>query len=135
MSVGELFISGFPGFRARAVLAQALALDPVAEPTVLVHRERRADAERALAALSGAGRVRLLEGDASAIDFGLPRAEYAGLAERITHVQHVYQVLDLACASPPPPRSVNVGGAREMAEFSRVARRLRHLVHHSRACS
>lgn len=130
MSVGELFITGFPGFRARAVLARALELDAVARPVVLVHRERRADADRALADLAGRDRVEVLEGDASAIDFGLSRQHYFGLAERVTHVQHVYQALDLA-APAGAAEVVNVGGVREMCEFARVARKLERLVHHS----
>jgi hypothetical protein len=130
MSAGELLITGFPGFRARAVLARALELDPGAAPTLLVHPERRADADRALAALPLGGRARVLEGDPSGIDFGLSREDYFALAERITHVQHVYQVLDLA-ASAVAADAVNVGGVRELVEFARVARRLEHVVHHS----
>jgi hypothetical protein len=130
MSAGELLITGFPGFRARAVLARALELDPSGAPTLLVHPERRADAERALEALPLGGRARLLDGDPSAIDFGLSREEYFALAERITHVQHVYQVLDLA-APAAAAEVVNVGGVRELVEFARVARRLEHVVHHS----
>jgi thioester reductase-like protein len=128
--VGELFITGFPGFRARAVVARALELDALARPAVLVHRDRRADAERALADLPDGARVDVFEGDASAIDFGLSRDHYFGLAERITHVQHVYQTLDLA-APAAAAEVVNVGGVREMCEFARVARRLTRLVHHS----
>jgi thioester reductase-like protein len=130
MSIGELLVTGFPGFRARAVLARALELEPSGAPTLLVHRERRADAERALEALPLGGRARLLEGDPSAIDFGLSREEYFELAERITHVQHVYQVLDLA-APAVAAEAVNVGSVRELVEFGRVARRLEHVVHHS----
>jgi len=130
MSVGELLITGFPGFRARAVLARAFELDANAAPTLLVHPERRADAERALEALPHGGRARLLFGDPSGIDFGLSRQEYFALAERTTHVQHVYQVLDLA-APAAAAEAVNLGGVREICEFSRVARRLERVVHHS----
>lgn len=130
MSLGELLITGFPGFRARAVLARALELEPSARPTLLVHPERRADAERALEALPHGGRARLLEGDPAGIDFGLSREEYFALAERITHVQHVYQALDLA-APAAAAEVVNVRGVRELVEFARVARRLEHVVHHS----
>jgi len=130
MSVGELFITGFPGFRARAVLARALELDASAAPTLLVHPERRVDAERALEALPAGGRARLLTGDPASIDFGLSRQDYFALAERITHVQHVYQVLDLA-APVAAAEAVNLGGVREICEFARVARQLEHVVHHS----
>jgi thioester reductase-like protein len=123
-------ITGFPGFRARAVLARALELDAAGRPTVLVHRERRAEADEALATLPGGERAVPLEGDAGAIDFGLSRSDYFRLAETTTHVQHVYQVLDLA-APAAAAEAVNVGGVRELAEFARVARGLEHVVHHS----
>jgi nucleoside-diphosphate-sugar epimerase len=130
MSIGELLISGFPGFRARAVLARALELDAVARPTLLVHPERRAEADAALEKIAHGGRAEVLEADPAAIDFGLARAEYFGLAKRITHIQHVYQVLELG-APAGAAEAVNVGGAREMIEFARVAKRLARLVHHS----
>jgi len=130
MSIGELLISGYPGFRARAVLARALELDANARPTLLVHPERRGDADAALEKTPHGERAQVLEADPAALDFGLGRAEYFGLAERITHVQHVYQVLDLG-APAGAAEAVNVGGAREMIEFARVAKRLTRLVHHS----
>lgn len=130
MSIGELLITGFPGFRARAVLTRALELDESATPTLLVHPERRADAESALSTLPGGGRALIVVGDPAGIDFGLARPEYFALAERITHVQHVYQVLDLAAPSAAAD-VVNIGAVREICEFSRVARRLTRVVHHS----
>jgi nucleoside-diphosphate-sugar epimerase len=126
----QLLVTGFPGFRARAVLAEALARAPEEHPLLLVHPRRRADAETALGALAGGERARIVDGDPAAIDFGLAREDYFELASRVTEVQHVYQVLDLA-APAAAAESANVGGVRELIEFARVGRRITRVVHHS----
>jgi nucleoside-diphosphate-sugar epimerase len=126
----QLLITGFPGFRARAVLAEALRLAPDERPLLLVHPRRHADAEAALAELPNGERGQLVDGDPAAIDFGLGKDDYFELAQRVTELQHVYQVLDLA-APAAAAESVNVGGVREIIEFARVARGLTRVVHHS----
>lgn len=130
MSERRLLVTGFPGFRARAVLACALERDPGARPILLVHPRRLAEAHSLLGELAGGERARIVEGDPSAIDFGLGRQDYFELAASVGEVQHVYQVLDLA-APAAAAEAVNVGGAREIAEFGRVARGLTRVVHHS----
>ncbi len=130
MSGRQLLVTGFPGFRARAVLAQALARAADERPLLLVHPRRRGDAETALAAMPGGDRAQIVDADPAAIDFGLGRDDYFELAARVTEVQHLYQVLDLA-APAGVAESVNVGGVRELIEFARVARRITRVVHHS----
>lgn len=129
MSERHLLVTGFPGFRARAVVSAALEA-PGVNLTLLVHPRRRDDAEVELAKLGRGDRVRLLSGDPAAIDFGLSRAAYFELAQDVTDIQHVYQVLDLA-APAPVAEAVNVGGAREIGEFARLAKKLRCVVQHS----
>jgi nucleoside-diphosphate-sugar epimerase len=126
----QLLITGFPGFRARAVLARALARAPDERPLLLVHPRRHADAEAALESIAGGARARIVDGDPAAIDFGLGRGDYFELASRVTEVQHLYQVLDLA-APADAAETVNVGGVREIVEFVRVARKVTRVVHHS----
>lgn len=130
MSERGLLVTGFPGFRARAVLACALEQDPGERPLLLVHPRRAAEARAVLAELAGGERARIVEGDPAAIDFGLGRRDYFELAASVRELQHVYQVLDLA-APAAAAEVVNVGGAREIAEFSRVARGITRVVHHS----
>ncbi len=130
MSGHQLLVTGFPGFRARAVVAQALERAPEERPLLLVHPRRRADAEAALAGLGGGERARLVEGDPSSIDFGLTREDYFELTSCVTELQHLYQVLDLT-APAAAAELVNVGGVREVIEFARVARKLTRVVHHS----
>jgi thioester reductase-like protein len=127
---GRLLVTGFPGFRARALLRVALASEPEARPVVLVHPARRADADAALAELSGGDRVEVREGDPCAIDFGLARRSYGDLVESVAHVHHAYQVVDLG-APARAAEIVNVGATREIIEFGRVARSLERIMHHS----
>ena len=130
MSGRQVLVTGFPGFRARAVAAQALERAHGERPLLLVHPRRRADAETALTGLAGGERARIVEGDPTAIDFGLTREDYFELAAQVTELQHLYQVVDLA-APALAAEVVNVGGAREVIEFARVARKLTRVVHHS----
>jgi thioester reductase-like protein len=127
---GRLLVTGFPGFRARALLRVVLESEPETRPVVLVHPARRADADSELAALASGERVRVVEGDPAAIDFGLARGVYAELAESITHFHHVYQVVDLG-APARAAETANVAGTREVIEFGRFAKSLERIVHHS----
>lgn len=128
--MSRLLLTGFPGFRASAVLRVALAAEPELDVVALVHPRRRADAEALLASLPGRERVQLIDADPVAIDFGLSGRSYGELAASVTHVQHLYQVLDPSAPGDSAER-VNVGAAREIIEFSRTAAELEHLVLHS----
>lgn len=130
MSADTVLVTGFPGLRARALAAAMLAGDRDARITLLVHPNRLADAEVALGAFLARDRVTVLSGDAAAIDFGLRGADYRELAESVRVVHHAYQVVDLE-APGDIARGVNVGGAREMVELAKAAKRLERLVHHS----
>jgi thioester reductase-like protein len=123
-------LTGYPGFRAGALLRVALEAEPELDVVALVHPRRRDDAERELASLSGRERVTLVAAEPTAIDFGLSGRAYSELAASVTHVQHLYQVLDPRAPSDFAER-VNVAAAREIIEFSRAATRLQHLVLHS----
>lgn len=130
MSADSILVTGFPGLRARALAAALLAGDRDARVTLLVHPDRREDAETALAALLARERVTVRWGDPAAIDFGLRGAEYRELAASVRVVHHAYQVAEPG-APPDVARHVNVGGARELIEFGKAAKRIERLVHHS----
>ena len=84
----------------------------------------------ALPAIQGGERATIVEGDPAAIDFGLRREAYFALASSVTEVHHLYATLDLA-APGAAAEVANVGGAREIIEFARVARGLTRIVHQS----
>jgi thioester reductase-like protein len=130
MSADAILVTGFPGLRARALAAAVLAGDRDARVTLLVHPNRMADADLALSAFLARERVTVLCGDASAIDFGLAGGAYRELAESVRIVHHAYQVVDLGAPSDVA-HLVNVGGAREMIELGKAAKRLERIVHHS----
>jgi thioester reductase-like protein len=125
-----LLVTGFPGLRARALVRLALAADPELRPTLLVHPRRLTQAVELLATMKGGERARVVAGDPAAIDFGLGRGDYERLSDEVRVVHHTYQVLDLAAPGELAER-VNVGGAREIIELSRAARKLERVVHHS----
>lgn len=125
-----LLVTGFPGLRARALVRLALAADQELRPTLLVHPRRLEDAVEALSSIPGGDRARLLGGDPAALDFGLGGEAYRALADSVRVVHHAYQVLDLGAPGEVAER-VNVGGAREIIELSRAARKLERVVHHS----
>jgi thioester reductase-like protein len=130
MSADAILVTGFPGLRARALAAAVLAGDRDARVTLLVHPNRLRDADVALSAFLARERVTVLSGDASAIDFGLTGAAYRELADSVRIVHHAYQVMDLD-APADVAELVNVGGAREMIELGKAAKRLERIVHHS----
>jgi nucleoside-diphosphate-sugar epimerase len=125
-----LLVTGFPGLRARVLVRLALAADPELRPTLLVHPRRLAQAVDLLALMKGGERARVVPADPAAIDFGLGRGEYQALSDEVRVVHHAYQVIDLAAPGELAER-VNVGGAREIIELSRAARKLERVVHHS----
>lgn len=128
--MSRLLLTGYPGFRASALLRVALEAEPELDVVALVHPRRRDDAENALASQPGRERVRVVEAEPTAIDFGLSGRVYCELAASVTHVQHIYQVLDPRAPGEIAER-INVASTREIIEFSRAATRLEHLVLHS----
>jgi thioester reductase-like protein len=76
-------------------------------------------------------RIRIIEGDASAIDMGLSRTELDQLWAELTHIHHCAQIthfgVDRATAE-----QVNVQGALEAVELATHCGRLQCLVLHSK---
>lgn len=125
-----LLVTGFPSFRARRLVAFLAEQAPGAKLELLVHPRRRDEALSVVADLPGSDRISVIEGDPSAIDFGLSRREYSELAARVERVFSMQQVTDPAL-DEGTAREANVKGAREVIEFGRAAKRLRCLVHFS----
>jgi thioester reductase-like protein len=124
-----LFITGFPGFSARRLASHLLAAEPLLR-LVLLRRPSEAEASRAQLDLLEPGqraRVRELEGDPAALDFGLSGSEYRELAASVERVYHFGSVLEVGDKNAVFANQ-NIACAREVLEFASAARRLRGLV-------
>lgn len=84
----------------------------------------RTDAERA--------RVRLLEGDAAAMDLGLSGREIVQLAREVDFIHHCAAITYLG-VEHDAARQLNVQGTREVIELANDADHLERLVHWSTA--
>ena len=134
-SQGEVYlVTGFPNFRARAMLEGLLRAEPNALVYVLIRVKFAREAEQALARLDRAerGRVVPIEGDAAAMDLGLSGKEYGELAAQVTRIHHVAQVT-YAGVDEHMAETVNIGAMREILELGRACTKLRGLVVHSSA--
>ena len=131
MKQKTVLLTGFPALRARAVLSALLAAEPGARVVLLVHPDRFDEAVQAVAQASfSAAAVELLAGDPAALDFGLSGIAYVELAQVVDEVHAAYSITDAAAGEELAER-VNVGAARELAEFALVAPRLRVLLLYS----
>jgi thioester reductase-like protein len=130
----SVLVTGFPSFTARRLAARVLASDPSARLHLLASGNGADEARSFIDSrpATEAARVRVIEGDVSAMDLGLAGAEIAELASEITTIHHLAGVyatgIDRATA-----RRVNVDGTRGVLAFAREARRLRRLIHWSTA--
>jgi len=123
-----ILVTGFPGFHARKLVLHLLEVEPEVELVLLL---RESDSERSaeyLSALTSPSRARVheLPSDPAALDFGLSGAEYLKLAARVQRVYHFASVLEAKRRTEAAAH--NVACAREVLEFSQVARELRGVV-------
>jgi hypothetical protein len=128
---GAALLSGFPARRARAVLQELLAQPAGNKVFVLVHSARHEEARALLAQppfLSP--RIELLDGDPTAIDFGLAAATYLRLAREVRHVHAAYSLID-PDHGEALSEQVNVGSARELGAFAACASELAAIVQYS----
>ena len=129
-----VLLTGFPSFAARRMCEELLRTGPRTLVHAIVEQSAQAEARDALDALplEQRGRVNLMEGDASAMDFGLSGVELAALAPEVDRIHHMAQLSSLGADRKLAER-VNLGGAREVLEVAAVCRSLKCLVFHSSA--
>jgi thioester reductase-like protein len=129
-----VLLTGYPSLLARAVGAEILRSDARANVFVVVHAKSVEEARGHVNQLpvEQRKRIRIVEGDAAAIDLGLSGVEFKSLARDITRIHHCAQVTHLGADRRTAER-VNVGGAREVIEFAGSCNRLECLVFHSTA--
>ncbi len=123
-----ILILGFPSLAARKLARDLLAQEPTLE-LVLLRRAEDAEASANMLEVLPPGeraRVKELEGDPAALDFGLAGTEYRALAASIDRVFHFASMLE------GPERGVmakhNIACAREVIELARAAERLRGVI-------
>ncbi len=122
-----LLITGFPAARARALVSVLAAREPAAELWLIVPpRELEASARVLAESALPRAQLRLIPGEPCAIDLGVSRQVYDELARRVDRWFSLYQTTDTRAPRDLCLR-VNLGGAREVAELSKVAERLSHV--------
>jgi Male sterility protein len=122
-----VLLTGFPSFRAQALLRVLAEREPNALFWLVVPPTELEAAARALATTSlRRDQLRLIPGEPCAIDLGLSRQTYRELADRVERWFALYQTTDLRARRELCFR-VNLGSAREIAELSKAAQSLSHV--------
>jgi nucleoside-diphosphate-sugar epimerase len=122
-----LLVTGFPGFRAQALVRVLAEREPNALLWLVVPPTELEAAARLSSKLPLAReQLRLIPGEPCAIDLGLSRPRYAELAARVDRWFALYQTTDARAARDLSFR-VNLGSAREIAELSKIAESLAHV--------
>lgn len=125
---GEVvLVTGFPGFRAQALVRLLLEREPNAVLWLVVPPTELESAARALSRMPLPGSpLRLIPGEPCAIDLGLSRQTYAELTRQVDRWFALYQTTEPRAVRELGFR-VNMGSAREIAELSKVAESLSHV--------
>jgi thioester reductase-like protein len=119
------FLTGFPGFIGRRLVARLLAEDSELRVVALVE-PRMADAARQAAGELGAERIEVVEGDISERRLGLADADWERLAAEITSAFHLAAIYNLAVPLELAQR-VNVDGTGNVLELCAACERLQRL--------
>lgn len=129
-----VLLTGLPSLLARTVCAELVQSDPRTRVHAVVRSRHSKEVDALLRNLAPdqRKRVNVVDGDASAIDFGLSGAEFRALAGEVTRIHHCAQLSHLAVDIKGAER-VNVGAAREALEFANSCARLSALVFYSTA--
>jgi len=129
-----VLLTGLPSLLARTVCTELVQSDPRTRVHAIVRSRHSKEVDALLRNLAPdqRKRVNVVDGDASAIDFGLSGAEFKALAREVTRIHHCAQLSHLAVDIKGAER-VNVGAAREALEFANTCTRLSALVFHSTA--
>ncbi len=128
-------VTGFPtSFLATRVVQKLLAEEPSLSLRLVVqdHAMERALGQLGQLAPSERARVRILEGDAAAMDLGLSGREIVELAKEVDFIHHCAAITYLG-VEHEVARHLNVDGTREVIELAQEADHLERLVHWSTA--
>jgi nucleoside-diphosphate-sugar epimerase len=123
------FVTGYPGFIGKRLVATLARENPKGRVTVLVQPKHLEEAKAHAERLRGAS-VEIVEGDVADMHLGLAGPEYQRLVDATTHVFHLAAISYLGMPSQTA-RRVNVDGTRNVLELARECARLQRFVHFS----
>jgi thioester reductase-like protein len=124
------FVTGFPGFIGKRLVAHLARQDAAARIALLVESSRLQESRRLVKALENPERVELLTGDVADMHLGLSGAEYQRLCGQVTDIFHLAALTSLSVSKDTAWR-VNVDGTRNVVELARDCTQLRRLNHFS----
>lgn len=116
------FVTGYPGFIARRLVAHIAERDPEGRICALVQADQEEAAQRHASCTAGAP-IELFTGDVTDLHLGLSGVEYARMCEEVTDVFHLAALTDLSAQREESFR-VNVEGTRNALEFARDCKKL-----------
>jgi thioester reductase-like protein len=119
------FITGFPGFIGRRLVARLLDEDAELRVVALVE-PRMADAARAAAAEMGGDRIEIIAGDIAERRLGLSGDDWDRLTAEVTSAFHLAAIYNLAVPLELAQR-VNVDGTGNVLELCAACERLGRL--------
>lgn len=119
------FLTGFPGFIGRRLVARLLEEDAELRVAALVE-PRMADAARQAAAELGADRIEVIEGDIGERRLGLSDADWERLTAEVTSAFHLAAIYNLAVPFELAQR-VNVDGTGNVLELCAACEGLERL--------
>ena len=119
------FLTGFPGFIGRRLVARLLEEDPELRVVALVE-PRMADAAREAASELGEERIEILEGDIGERRLGLSNDDWDRLTVEVTSAFHLAAIYNLAVPLEVAQR-VNVDGTGNVLELCAACERLGRL--------
>jgi thioester reductase-like protein len=126
------FITGYPGFIGKRLVARLAREQRDASFHLLVQPKLLDEARRLVAELPRPARFQVLQGEIADMHLSLSGAEYARLCDEVTHIFHLAAVFFLG-VSRDLARRVNVEGTRNVLELARDCRALERMVHFSTA--
>src|SRR3712207_5273898 len=110
------FVTGFPGFIGRRLVAKLLADDASARVVVLVEERMRDAGEACAEKIGGDGRIEIVTGDITDRRLGLDDATYERVARSTTMVFHLAAIYNLAVPLEVATR-INVDGTGNVVDF------------------
>jgi nucleoside-diphosphate-sugar epimerase len=127
-----IFVTGFPGFIGKRLVAHLAKVAPKSRIFVLVQPKFLEEARAYVEQLPKENRapIELLSGDIVDLHLGLSGEEYRRLCETVTQIFHLAAISFMG-APAPRVRSVNVDGTRNIIELARDCAKLERLNHFS----